>query len=46
MSHFNDVDGTDDFAYGADDAKQLAKEDPTQALYNADNFEFYLENAK
>jgi hypothetical protein len=46
MSHFNDVGGTDDFAYGAGDAKQLAKDDPAQALNNADNFEFYLENAK
>lgn len=46
MSHFNDVGGTDDFAYGADDAKQLAKDNPAQALHNADNFEFYLENAK
>ena len=46
MSHFDGVGGTDDFAYGADDAKRLAKDDPSKALYNADNFEFYLEDAK
>ena len=46
MSHFADVGKTGDFAYGAFDAKQLAVKDPAKALYNADNFEFYLENVK
>lgn len=46
MSHFNEIGGTDDYAYGLDDSKELAKINPKKALNNADNFEFYLENAK
>lgn len=45
MSHFTDVGGTDDFEYGANECKQLAIDDPSEALYNADNFEYYTEGA-
>ncbi len=46
MSHFIDVGSTDDYACGAGDSKALAKINPSKALNNADNFEFYLEDAK
>jgi len=46
MSHFTDIGGTDDHAYGTEDSKELAKINPDKAIDNADNFEFYLENAK
>ncbi|MFM7201068.1 MAG: M35 family metallo-endopeptidase [Myxococcota bacterium] len=44
MSHFTVVAGTDDWAYGQTDAKALAKSDPTKALDNADNHEYFAEN--
>lgn len=44
MSHFNVVAGTDDWAYGQTDAKNLAKTNPTKALDNADNHEYFAEN--
>ena len=46
MSHFKVVGGTVDHIYGTDNAKLLAKANPTKALQNADNFEYYVENAK
>ena len=52
MSHFDSVGATDDVensqgvtVYGVELSKQLAIDDPSLALTNADNFEFYLENA-
>jgi len=45
MSHFVDVGGTEDYEYFTDECKQLAITDSKQALYNADSFEFYVENA-
>jgi uncharacterized Zn-binding protein involved in type VI secretion len=45
MSHFNDIGGTKDHVYGADNAKALATSDPDKALTNADSFEYYVEGA-
>ncbi|MFE8598988.1 M35 family metallo-endopeptidase [Archangium violaceum] len=44
MSHFNIVAGTDDHAYGQSAAKSLASSNPTNALDNADNHEYFAEN--
>ena len=44
MSHFNAVAGTDDHVYGQAGAKNLAISNPTNALDNADNHEYFAEN--
>lgn len=44
MSHFNVVAATDDWAYGQSAAKSLATSNPTKALDNADNHEYFAEN--
>jgi peptidyl-Lys metalloendopeptidase len=44
MSHFNVVAGTDDIVYGQTGAKNLASSDPSGALNNADNHEYFAEN--
>ncbi len=44
MSHFNVVAGTEDYAYGQSAARSLAINNPTQALDNADNHEYFAEN--
>lgn len=44
MSHFTVVAGTDDFAYGHTNAKNLAISDPAKAVGNADNHEYFAEN--
>ncbi|WP_164016968.1 M35 family metallo-endopeptidase [Pyxidicoccus trucidator] len=44
LSHFNVVAGTDDHVYGQSGAKSLAISNPTQALGNADNHEYFAEN--
>lgn len=44
LSHFNVVAGTDDHAYGQTAAKNLAKSNPSRALDNADNHEYFAEN--
>jgi peptidyl-Lys metalloendopeptidase len=44
LSHFNVVAGTDDYVYGQSGAKSLAISNPTQALGNADNHEYFAEN--
>lgn len=44
MSHFTLVAGTDDWAYGQAAAMNLADEDPTKALNNADSHEYFSEN--
>jgi hypothetical protein len=43
---FTDTGGTQDHVYGASGARQLAKDNPYNALRNADNFEYYVEGAK
>ncbi len=44
MSHFNVVAATDDHAYGQSAAKSLASSNPTKAIDNADNHEYFAEN--
>jgi peptidyl-Lys metalloendopeptidase len=44
MSHFNVVASTDDYVYGQTLAKNLAITDPTKAINNADNHEYFAEN--
>jgi hypothetical protein len=46
MSHFELAGGTKDFTYGTQACRQLARTDPARALYNADNFEFYVEKVR
>ncbi|KAF8600383.1 peptidyl-Lys metalloendopeptidase [Ceratobasidium sp. AG-I] len=43
-SHFTVNGGTDDHVYGQTSAKALAKSNPTQAIDNADNHEYFAEN--
>jgi peptidyl-Lys metalloendopeptidase len=44
MSHFTVVAGTDDFIYGQAGAKNLAITNPNNAVFNADNHEYFAEN--
>lgn len=44
MSHFRVVASTDDHAYGTNAAKNLANNNPTDAVDNADNHEYFAEN--
>lgn len=44
MSHFTVVAGTNDYAYGQTAAKNLASSNPSQAVNNADNHEYFAEN--
>ncbi len=44
MSHFTIVAGTDDHVYGQSGANSLANTDPTLAVDNADNHEYFAEN--
>lgn len=46
MSHFVMAGGTKDIAYGINNCKRLARKHPVLALANADNFEFFVENAR
>ncbi|QRV77969.1 peptidyl-Lys metalloendopeptidase [Ceratobasidium sp. AG-Ba] len=43
-SHFTVNGGTDDHAYGQNDSQALAKSNPAQAVDNADNHEYFVEN--
>ncbi|KAI0756579.1 peptidyl-Lys metalloendopeptidase [Daedaleopsis nitida] len=43
-SHFTVNGGTDDHVYGQSAAKSLAKSNPSQAIDNADNHEYFAEN--
>jgi peptidyl-Lys metalloendopeptidase len=45
MMHFNVVASTDDWAYGQTAAAQLAASNPTKALDNSDNHEYFAENS-
>lgn len=45
LSHFNIVARTDDVVYGRLGARQLARQNPNQAIRNADSHEFFAENA-
>jgi peptidyl-Lys metalloendopeptidase len=44
MSHFNVTASTDDWVYGQSGAKNLAITDPSKAIDNADNHEYFGEN--
>ena len=44
MSHFDVVAGTSDWVYGQSAAKNLAATNPTNAVDNADNHEYFAEN--
>jgi len=44
LSHFNEIVGTGDFEYGQADTVILAADDPDQAVFNADNYEYFAEN--
>ena len=44
MSHFTVNGGTADNAYGQTAAKNLARTNPTKAVANADNHEYFAEN--
>jgi peptidyl-Lys metalloendopeptidase len=43
-SHFTIVAGTNDYAYGQTACKSLAKSNPSRAIMNADNHEYFTEN--
>jgi len=44
VSHFNEIGGTEDHAYGAALASALARNDPSRAVNNADSIEYFAEN--
>jgi peptidyl-Lys metalloendopeptidase len=44
LSHFNVVAGTNDHAYGHENALELAVDDPDVAINNADSHEYFAEN--
>jgi peptidyl-Lys metalloendopeptidase len=44
MSHFTVVAGTNDYVYGQAGAKALAISNPSNAVNNADNHEYFAEN--
>jgi peptidyl-Lys metalloendopeptidase len=44
LSHFTVVAGTNDYAYGQSAAKRLARTNPSRAVRNADNHEYFAEN--
>jgi peptidyl-Lys metalloendopeptidase len=44
MSHFTVNGGTGDYAYGQSSAKSLATSNPSTAIQNADNHEYFSEN--
>ncbi len=44
LSHFPEVSGTNDNAYGASDATSLALSSPNSAVNNADSIEYFAEN--
>jgi len=43
-THFNAVGSTNDWAYGTTAAKNLAKSNPSRAINNADNYEYFFES--
>ncbi|CAE6469544.1 unnamed protein product [Rhizoctonia solani] len=44
-THFPPVLGTEDYAYGQSNCLSLARSNPTNAVYNADNHAFFAVNA-
>ena len=45
LSHFSVLAGTDDYVYGTAGAKEIANNEPSLAIYNADNYEYFAENS-
>jgi hypothetical protein len=43
-SHFTANGGTQDYVYGQSSAKSLASSNPDEAVFNADNHEYFAEN--
>lgn len=43
-SHFWDSGLSEDFKYGEEGCKQLAKDNPDKAIANADNIKFFARN--
>lgn len=43
-SHFLRNGGTKDYAYGHNDAMSLARNNPDEAVANADSHEYFAEN--
>jgi uncharacterized Zn-binding protein involved in type VI secretion len=43
LSHSNSIGKTFDYARGEDNCLRLAEVDPSDALYNADSFEYFIE---
>ncbi|KAF8684497.1 peptidyl-Lys metalloendopeptidase [Rhizoctonia solani] len=43
-THFVNIGGTDDYAYGQSGAKNLSSTDPDRAVMNADSHEYFVEN--
>jgi len=41
-THFNDIGGTQDYAYGMANCQNLAKSTPDKAVYNADNHCYFV----
>jgi len=44
LSHFNSVGATKDYAYGTTACQNLASSNPSQAIANADNYEYFNED--
>ena len=44
LSHFSVVAGTNDYVYGQTGARNLARSNPSRAVRNADNHEYFAEN--
>jgi peptidyl-Lys metalloendopeptidase len=44
MSHFTAIQGTQDYTYGTSGAQNLAKSNPSRAVANADNYEYFAES--
>lgn len=43
LSHVDEIGNTFDYVLGVNDCLVLAKNDPSEALYNADSFEYFIE---
>jgi len=44
LSHFNNIGGTNDYAYGTTACRNLARTNPQNAVRNADNYEYFGES--
>lgn len=44
-SHFKANGGTKDYVYGMEKCKRMARNNPDNAVNNADNYEYFAQNA-